>query len=171
MADNIKIVGEILNTQQVSRYDEADLNLFLPQILKKDFGQQNDYIEYFIKDLGGSVLSSNYYATQYQLDNSIVDPITGTTTQLYLDPETDAKTAGYNRGVVNVKYNFFAKQLISAPDPTQNFWIKEISTPRTEIKVARQDLSNTQLSNAFNEFNAASEPDTMTFFQFGILYI
>ena len=35
MADNIKIVGEILNTQQVSRYDDADLNLFLPQILKR----------------------------------------------------------------------------------------------------------------------------------------
>ncbi len=38
MADNIKIVGEILNTQQVSRYDSDDTNLLSPILLKEDFG-------------------------------------------------------------------------------------------------------------------------------------
>ena len=149
---DVKYIG---SNDQYQTYAPSDVSLINTVLVTGNYGAPNDYIEYFIKDLGGSVLSSNYYATQYQLNSSVVDPITGTTTQLYLDPETDAKSAGYNRGVVNVKYNFFAKQLVSAPDPTQNFWIKEISTTRTEIKVARQDLSNTQLSNAFNEFNAA----------------
>ena len=160
---DVKYIG---SNDQYQTYAPSDVSLINTVLVTGNYGAPNDYIEYFIKDLGGAVLSSNYYATQYQLDNSIVDPITGTTTQLYLDPETDAKTAGYNRGVVNVKYNFFAKQLISAPDPTQNFWIKEISTTRTEIKVARQDLSNTQLSNAFNEFNAtlSANPYYPTFY-------
>jgi len=43
--------------------------------------------------------------------------------------------------------------IASGPDPRQNFWIKEISRSRTEIKAARQDLSNFELSTAFNEFN------------------
>jgi len=48
MANNIKIVGEIFNTQQVSRYTQEDLNLLVPFNLKEDFGQTNDYIEYFV---------------------------------------------------------------------------------------------------------------------------
>jgi hypothetical protein len=44
MADNIKIVGNITDTQQISRYDEADVNLLSSSLLKEDFGQQNDYI-------------------------------------------------------------------------------------------------------------------------------
>jgi hypothetical protein len=153
---DVRYIG---SDDQYQTYAPADVSLINTVSIVGTYGAPNDYIEYFIKDLGNVVLSSNYYATQYSLNNSAVDPITGTTTQLYLDPENDARILGYNRGIVNVKYNFFAKQLLSAPDPTQNFWIKEVSTSRTEIKVARQDLSNTQLSNAFNEFNAVLSAD------------
>ena len=153
---DVKYIG---SNDQYQTYAPSDVSLINTVLITGNYGAPNDYIEYFIKDLGGTVLNSNYYATQYSLNSSVVNPITGTTTQLYLDPESDAKTAGYNRGIVNVKYNFFAKQLLSAPDPLQNFWIKEISTSRAEIKVARQDLSNTQLQNAFIAFNAVLAAD------------
>ena len=153
---DVKYIG---SNDQYQTYAPSDVSLINTVLITGNYGAPNDYIEYFIKDLGGTVLNSNYYATQYSLNGSVVNPITGTTTQLYLDPESDAKTAGYNRGIVNVKYNFFAKQLLSAPDPLQNFWIKEISTSRAEIKVARQDLSNTQLQNAFIAFNAVLAAD------------
>ena len=55
--------------------------------------------------------------------------------------------------------SFFQKQLQSAPNPLQNFWIKEVSTTRTEIKVARQDLSNTELQSAFTAFNTVLSAD------------
>jgi hypothetical protein len=152
-------VTYIGSDNQYQTYTPADVSLINTVTITGTYGASNDYIEYFIKDLAGTVLSSNYYTTQYSLQNSVVNSTTGTTTQLYLDPETDAKSAGYNRGVVNLKYNFFAKQLLSAPNPAQNFWIKEISTSRTEIKVARQDLSNTQLANSFAEFNAILSAD------------
>ena len=48
MADNIQIVGEILDIQQVSRYNEEDARLLTAFTLVEDFGQTNDYIEYFI---------------------------------------------------------------------------------------------------------------------------
>ena len=143
---------------QYQTYAPSDTSLINTSLITANYGAPGDYIEYFIKDLSNVVLSSNYYTTKYEV-GSIVDPVTGTTTQLTLDPEGDARDEGYNRGIVNVKYNFFATQLRSAPDPSQHFWIKEISTSRTEIKVARQDLSNTELSTAFVNFNALLSAD------------
>jgi hypothetical protein len=144
---------------QYQTYSPTDLSLINKNLITPNFGAPGDYIEYFIKDQAGVVLSSNYYDTKYDVGDN-PSPITGTTTTLLLDPESDAKQQGYNRGIVNVKYNFFKKHLLSAPNPEQNFWIKEISTSRTEIKVARQDLSNSELLNAFGAFNSFLAADT-----------
>jgi hypothetical protein len=144
---------------QYQTYSPADLSLINKALITPNFGAPDDYIEYFIKDQANIVLSSNYYNTKYDVGSN-PNPLTGTTTRVLLDPENDAKAQGYNRGIVNVKYNFFRKYLLSAPNPEQNFWIKEVSPSRTEIKVARQDLSNLELLNAFGAFNAALAADT-----------
>lgn len=152
-------VAYIGSKDQYQTYSPQDVSLINTVYVNSAYGGPGDYIEYFIKDLNGTVLSANYYATQYQLDDSVVDPITRTTTQLYLDPEKDARSLGYNRGIVNVKYNFFNAQLASTPDPSTHFWIKEISTSGLEIKTARQDLSNTDLQTAFTAFNSSLASD------------
>jgi len=143
---------------QYQNYSPSDVALINTSFITPSFGGPSDYVEYFIKDQSGVVLSSVYNSEQYNI-GSIIDPITGTTSNLYLDPETDAKSQGYNRGIVNVKYNFLTRHLLSAPELSTNFWIKEISTSRTEIKVARQDLSNTELVQAFGVFNAELAAD------------
>ena len=143
---------------QYQTYSPSDMSLINKADITANYGDPNDYIEYFIKDQANQVLSSNYYVTQYSIGSN-VDPVTGTTNVLYLDPEADARSSGYDRGIVNIKYNFFRKYLLSAPAPNQNFWIKEISTSRTEIKAARQDLSNTQLQEAFADFSATLAAD------------
>lgn len=143
---------------QYQTYAPSDTALINTSLITANFGTPSDYIEYFIKDQSGLVLNSNYYVTKYGIGSN-VNPVTSTTNILELDPEADARVSGYNRGVVNVKYNFLTKWLLSTPDPANNFWIKEISTTRTEIKVARQDLSNTQLANAFGNFNNALAAD------------
>jgi hypothetical protein len=153
---DVRYIG---SNDQYQTYSPQDIALINTNTIIGKYGAPNDYIEYFIKDLGNTVIDANYYVTEYQLDNAVVDPITRTTTQLYLDPERDARLLGYNRGIVNIKYNFFSKQLASAPALSQNFWIKEISTSRTEIKAARQDLSNGDLQLAFSEFNAVLAAD------------
>lgn len=145
-------VSYIGSNDEYQSYSPSDLALINKVTINANYGGANDYIEYFIKDQSGTVLSSNYYGTQYNI-GSVVNSTNGQTSQLFLDPETDARNAGYDRGIVDVKYNFFTKQLLSGPDPSINFWIKQISSTRTEIQVARQDLSNTELANAFNNFN------------------
>jgi hypothetical protein len=152
---DVKYIG---SNDQYQTYSPQDMSLINTVTVTGTYGAPSDYIEYFIKDLNGTVLSSNYYASQYTIGSNL-NPTNGITTQIYLDPEKDARTAGYNRGSVNLKYNFFSKQLASSPNPTENFWIKEISTSRTEVKAARQDLSNTQLSSAFTVFNAVLAAD------------
>ena len=60
MADNIKIIGNILNTTTLSRYSSQDTNLIASRKLKENFGGTNDYIEYYIYDIGGNLLNTNY---------------------------------------------------------------------------------------------------------------
>ena len=153
---DIRYIG---SDDQYQTYSPQDLALISTNTINGRYGNLDDYIEYFIKDLGNNVLYSNYSATQYQLNNAVVDPITGTTTQLYLDPEKDVRAAGYGRGITNVKYNFFTRHLLSNPNFVNNFWIKEISYSRTEIKVARQDLSNEELLSAFGAFSSLLAAD------------
>ena len=142
---------------QYQEYSPSDLALINKALINTSFGSVDDYIEYFIKDEVGTVLNSNYFDARYEVGDT--DPVTGATRTIYVNPEDDAKRLGYNRGIVNVKYNFFRKLLLSSPALQQNFWISEISPSRTEIKVARQDLSNDQLLNAFGIFNATLAAD------------
>ena len=137
---------------QYQNYSPNELALINKSLITANYGNPNDYVEYFVKDVDGLVLAANYADFNYDIGD-VIDPVTGTTTRIYVDPENDAKRNGYDRGIVNVKYNFLRTFLSSNPVTQRNFWIKEISTSRTEIKVARQDLSNEQLQTAFNDFN------------------
>jgi len=143
---------------QYQEYSSTDLSLVNTAFITPTFGGPTDYIELFIKDQGGTIVGSNYNVTDYTIGSNI-DPNNGSTNVLYLDPEADVRAQGFSRGSVNTKYNFFRKFINSGPDPNQNFWIKEVSTSRTEIKCARQDMSNLELATAFNEFNGVLGAD------------
>jgi hypothetical protein len=78
MADNIRIVGNITQTQQIPRYSEEDTGLLSPIELKEDFGVQDDYIEYFIYDAGGNLLYIDYNYKDFKLPpNSYLNPSDG----------------------------------------------------------------------------------------------
>ena len=146
MADNIKIVGEILNTQQVSRYDEADLNLFSSQVLKEDFGQQNDYIEYFVYDAGNNLLNTNYSYKDFKAPNtSFVNPYNSALPIIEIDPVKDLQNLGYSSGEFIVQYNLFNNKVSNS---NAELFLKEISADRTELRVGSTILTNQQIENA-----------------------
>lgn len=142
---NIEFTG---NQDGYQQYEAKDLNLLNTVTISNPFGTDQDYIEYFIYDLNGNLLASNYFVESYTPDNP--DPETGTYTSIQVDPEGDVKAEGYTRGTVNITYNFFRKLFNS--DITKTFWIKEISGDRTELRVCRQDLSNIDLEQAFIDY-------------------
>ena len=145
MANNIKIVGEIFNTQQVSRYTQEDLNLLVPFNLKEDFGQTNDYIEYFVYDIGGNLLNLNYNYRNFKLPStSYVDPVSGSLPIIEIDPVNDLKNLNYSSGEFKVQYNFFNNKISS---PSADLFLKEISADRTELRIGSTILTNEQIES------------------------
>lgn len=64
-----------------------------------------------------------------------------TTTQLTLDPGQDVLSNGYTQGTYKVDYNFISPLV----ENNLNFYISEISTDRTELRVKNSTLNNPQL--------------------------
>jgi hypothetical protein len=145
MADNIKIIGEILSTQQVPRYDAADVNLLSPQTLKEDFGQQNDYIEYFVYDAGNNLLNVNYSYKDFKSPTtSFINPNTNALPIVEIDPVMDLQNLGYSSGEFIVQYNLFTNKI---SNPNAELFLKEISADRTELRVGSTILTNEQIES------------------------
>jgi hypothetical protein len=158
MADNIKIVGEIITTEQLSRYDEADLNLLSPFVLNEDFGQSNDYIEYYLYDIGDNLLNLNYSYKDFKLpSNSYLNPVNGSLPVIEIDPVKDIQNLGYTSGEFKAQYNFFSNKV---SDSSAGLFLKEISSDRTEIKVGSTTLTNEQIENSalslINEYSGSA---------------
>jgi len=174
MADNIQIVGNILNSSTISRYSNQDTNLLTSFQVQENFGDTNDYIEYYVYDAGRNLLNISYNYQDYKLppsygltpgvstppntNNSIpssdVGMVSNTNTQtgsLYpiieIDPIKDLENYGYTSGEFIVQYNFFNNKISS---PAAELFIKEISSNRTEISVISTILTNNEIEEGFN---------------------
>lgn len=172
MADNIRIVGSILSTTQVSRYTTDDLRLITSQKIKKSFGASNDYIEYYVYDIGNTLLDANYNYHKYKLpSDSALNPgvtpaininnstVTGTevgtfsnltiTSSTYpiieIDPVQDLQNLGYSSGEFKVQYNVFKNKISNFPNA--ELFVKEISSDRTEVRVGSVELTNAQIES------------------------
>lgn len=164
MADNIKIIGQITDTSIVTRYSVQDEQLLLPILQKDTFGQLNDYIEYFVFDLGGNVLNSDYNYKSYKLP-----PNTGYSQSLLpnieIDPIQDIENLGYQSGDVTSRYNFFRK--VSGQPFDNQLFIQQISTDRTEIRVNSTILSDEQLLGIVTNF--AGKQESVPYYYYVIL--
>jgi len=145
---------EIINTsykgsgENYQSYSSQDTKLITSNYITPVFGATQDYVEYFIYDLNNQILNVNYNCITYAPIN--VDPKTKLYTSLGIDPEADVKSRGFNRGSVNIQYNFLKNLFNSSPNA--QYWIKEISPSRKELKLSSQFLSNLDIQNGFNVF-------------------
>ena len=149
MADNIKIVGQVLDSNQVNRYGVQDEQLLNPIIQQETFGKPEDYIEYFVFDLGGNILNSNYNYNSYKL------PSNSAYSQSYLptleiDPIQDIEDLGYQSGEVTSRYNFFRK--VSGEPFDRQLFISQISSDRTELRVGSTVVSDIDLIDIASNF-------------------
>ena len=184
MAENIKIVGSILNTTQVSRYTADDLRLITSQKIQKSFGAPNDYIEYYVYDIGNTLLETSYNYREYKLPsdvalNSGINPnlnINNTTSTgaevgsvsnlsttasypiIEIDPVMDLENLGYSSGEFKVQYNIFKNKISSFP--SASLFVKEISPDRTEIRAGSVVLTDDQIESGslalINYYNSSS---------------
>jgi hypothetical protein len=132
------------------QYSVSDQSLIATIAETSVFDQATDYIEFFVYDLAGNIIypaGANAEFTNYTiLDNEI-----------YINPETDLESAGFNVGEVNVLYNFYRQWLSSSPNDT--YFIKEISSNRTEIRLTSNLIPQIDITTSTNEFISYREQD------------
>ena len=163
MADSIRIVGQVNSTDRINRYSEQDERLLFPIVQQETFGQANDYIEYFVFDLGGNILNSSYDYRSYKLPPESGYIQDGLLPDLEIDPIQDIENLGYESGEVTTRYNFF-RQVASAPFSRQLF-IQQISTDRTEIRISSTELSGDALLSISSDF-ATKQADVLYYYYF-----
>jgi hypothetical protein len=180
MADNIKIVGNILVTNTIPRYDGKDSSLIESQVVAGKFGGIDDYIEYFIYDAAKNQLQGDYGYKKYKLPSNqplsptsvpppnttgqiqttnigITSTLSNNTGSLYpiieIDPIADLQNYGYSSGEFISVYNFFSNKISNSTE--RSLLIKEISTDRTEIRLISTTLDDDEIENTV--FNIIDE--------------
>ena len=149
----MEIVNVIYSGQgkTLQNYTPKDESLVSSNYINMSFGDSNDRVELFVYDVNGNLLTSQYDYRGYT-PYQIIDPVTQKFDKILIDPVADAKTLGFDRGSFNIQYEFH-KNLFNSSD-LRRFWIKEISPSRTEIKLSSQTISDGDIINGFNQYQA-----------------
>ena len=143
------------NTLQLQNYspeDEALISNFTQDIT---FNPSEDYLEYFILDLNQTTLFSNVagYPGYTIQDGKVV-----------IDPQSDLESQGYDEGQYYTIYNFLKRKLSSSPSST--FYIQDISTDRTELRLNTTKIPNIDVVDLTTEFAVQIANSTGSYLDF-----
>ena len=130
MAKSITLSSINPQTFELQNYSATDNELITNFIVDPTFNPETDYISYYIYNLNG-FLESYIYNSRYAIRNQ----------ELYVTPEQDVITQTLEIGEYNILYYFLQNQANS--NPGQQYFISEISSDRTELR-----LDSTQISDA-----------------------
>ncbi len=145
---NIIYTGEGITQPDLSIKDQLLVN---SNFINTSFGAQDDYLELYIYSENGTLLEKDYDAFDYY-PYLTSNPKNNTYSSLVLDPEKDVKSRGFNRGNLNIQYNFYKRLFNSSFG--RFYWIKEISNSRTELKLASQVLSDSVIRDVFSQYKS-----------------
>jgi len=133
------------NTFELETYSSSDTSLIATTSINTAFNPDTDYIEYFIYNPNSSGLiypppntPANF--TDYRLEDNI----------LTIDFEQTLYNEGFTNGSYNVFYNFLSTKLNS--NFFDRYYISEISSDRTEIRLNTTAISEDDIITYTNEF-------------------
>jgi len=126
---NINSINPI--TFEYQTYSTEDSSLIFNTNVDATFNPTLDVVEYFIYDLNGQIVYSNVtgYPGYTINDKNVV-----------LDPERDLTSQGFVIGQYNTVYNFVSPKLAS--NSTNPYFISELSSDRTEVRLDTTFISN-----------------------------
>jgi hypothetical protein len=129
-------MAEIKQMPFISRYDGRVLNLLPADIVQNSFGDPRDFVEYYVYDLNDNLLFSNTRYDNFVIpENGVLLSQDNTIEELNINVLNDLTEAGFELGSYRVVYNFFRKHITTDEDGS-NFFIKEISSDRTELRLS-----------------------------------
>jgi len=123
------IVPTDFETQAYSLNDSALMNSFE---IEDTFNAQTDYIEYHIYDYNQELIYTTEQGS-YATYNNVVN----------IDPKEDILAVGFDQGSYYTVYNFLTS--LANSNPTNKYYISEISSDRTEIRLDSNVITNEDL--------------------------
>ena len=141
MADIVNIQELDPNTFDFQDYSLEDQSLVSSLNIDTSFNTETDYLEYFVYDVNGNIIFQNTsgYPNYQLLDNKIS-----------INPEANLRSTGYDEGSYNTLYNFLSNQLGS--NSFTKYYIDQISSDRTELRLNSTQISSEQRIQSTNEF-------------------
>ena len=141
-----------LNSQtfEYQNYDTSDKNLIAQSNLDTAFTASTDYIEYYIYDQNQTLIYPP--VTVPLVDYNIREG------DVLLDPSLNLESRGYDLGTYNILYNFYRKHLAS--NTAEKYYISEISSDRTEIRLDSNIIANELIISSSNSFIQYRENST-----------
>jgi hypothetical protein len=140
MAEIINIQNINPTTFEIQTYSLIDSALINSTTVGSIFNPSTDIIEYFIYDLNSNILFENVNGyPSYYINNNIIT----------LTPEENLKDAGFTEGNYNTLYNFLTPKLGS--NSLNRYFISEISSDRTEIRLDTTAIPNEVVVSSTNE--------------------
>ena len=145
MEDKTQILQVNPITFEFQQYTEQDNILISSSDLDTSFTASTDYIEYYAYDENKSLIYPDPSIRAVSVTTFSV--INGDT---ILYPSQDLENIGYDYGSYFSTYNFYRKKLSS--DITVNYYISEISSDRTEVRLKSNAIADDLIISSSNEF-------------------
>jgi len=142
MNKNVTIQQLDPNTFEYQTYSDSDSQLIVQSQLDTVFSKDTDYIEYYAYDQNQNLIYPG--STIPLLDYDVRDG------DVLLNPQKDLENTGFDIGVYNILYTFYRKRLSS--NISEKYFIANISSDRTEIRLDSNIITNELVISSSNEF-------------------
>jgi len=152
-------------TLEIQNYSSQDTNLIPLDILASQFDPSLNYIEYTIAFPNQSFQITDQNFTEFSITNDTSPQGSQVIYNIDINPEENLKSRGFTNGEYNVIYNFLNNELNSTSN-SRPYYIKDISSDRTEIKIASNTISNSELVVLINDFRAKLNSNPLYFQDF-----
>ena len=157
MAEIINISSINPITFEFQEYSTSDTSLITFLETQSAFNPQTDNVEFFVYDLNNQIVYENvsdFYGYKLDSDNNV----------LTLDPGADLINYGFTEGQYNTVYNFLSPKLASGPFNT--YYISEISSDRTEVRLDTTSIPNALVISSATELINNITNSTESYYDF-----
>ena len=138
------------DTFEYQTYSNSDEQLIVQSSLDTVFTPTTDYIEHYVYDQNKKLI---YPAVTTPLINYNVRE-----GDVLLDPATNLEELGFDVGVYSILYTFYRKR--GSSSTTDKYFISEISSDRTEIRLDSNTIENEDIISSINDFIEYREEQT-----------
>ena len=158
--DNIKIISVSPVDFQQEVYSAKDESLIPSVLVDTAFTSSTDVIYFEVFDFSRTKI---FPPPPVPITSNAFSVIEGDT---ILNPEKDLQEVGFTEGIYYISYNFYRKRLGSSP--TRKYFIQEINSDRTELRLNATGIIPSVISGSTTEFIDYRETSE-TFIDFNLL--